>query len=155
MKIWTYEEMAELEPCVDILEEHIDDIQGIAKQMIETCVLNGGIGLAAPQVGINGNFFIYSPDAKEFHIVINPTWVPLEKKKTKSIEQCLSLDRSEFYYVERYKYISVKYYSISPDTKKLVEVKRRMQKDEAVVFQHEADHLKGITLIDSGVKISE
>lgn len=155
MKIWSYEEMKTLSPCVDVKQEDLPEIKKLAEKMIETCVLGGGVGLAAPQVGANANMFIYSPDAKEFHIVINPFYTPTEKKKIKSIEQCLSLDGEQFYYVERNKYISTKYYSLSPDGSRLVEVKRRMQKNEAVVFQHEYDHLKGITLEDSGVKISE
>jgi len=153
MKIWNHDEMVELPPCVDVEKDEMEYIHDLAKEMIETCISHGGVGLAAPQVGVNKNMFIYSPDAMEFHIVINPSWVPLERKKAKSVEQCLSLDKEDFYYVERYKYISVKYLSISPERNKFIEVNRRIRKDEAVVFQHESDHLKGVTLVESGVKL--
>lgn len=153
MKILNYEELQQLDECVKVEEKEIEELHDIAKDMIETCIKEGGIGLAAPQVGINKNFFIYSPDGAEFFIVINPVWFPLERKKIKSIEQCLSLNKEDYYYVERFKSITVKYFSLSPDKSKFVEVVRRLSKDEAVVFQHEADHLKGITLIESGRKL--
>lgn len=153
MKILNHDEMLELDECVNVEESELEEIHDLAKTMIETCVKNGGVGLAAPQVGINKNLFIYSPDGKEYFIVMNPVWFPLEKKKMNSVEQCLSLSREDFYYVERYKYITVKYYSISPSRNKFVEVARRLNKNEAIIFQHEADHLKGITLIESGRKL--
>lgn len=153
MKIWTHEEMQELNDCVNVQNEDLSDIRKLAEEMIQTCVSGGGVGLACPQVGVNANMFIYSPDAKEFHIVINPVLFPLEKKKTKSIEQCLSLEKDQFYYIERYKYVSVKYYSISPNSDKLIEIKRRLRGEEAIIFQHEYDHLRGITLEDNGRRI--
>lgn len=153
MKILSYEEMKKLEPCVEVEQEDLPEIKKIAEEMIKTCVSEGGIGLAAPQVGINAKMFIYSPDAKEFHIVINPFYTPAEKKKVNSVEQCLSLDKEKFYFIERNKFISTKYYSLSPNGEKLVEVKRRMRGDEAIVFQHEYDHLLGISLKDKGKEI--
>ncbi len=153
MKILTYEEMAKLEPCVDITEEDISVVHDTAKKMIELCVSSGGVGLAAPQVGVNGKFFIYSPDGSSYHIVINPSYYPAEKKKTKSVEQCLSLGKDDFYFVERNKYITTKFYGISPNGSKLVDSSRRMHGEEAIIFAHECDHLKGISIKDIGEKI--
>lgn len=153
MKILSYEEMKELEPCVDVQDEDIDSFHEIAKGMIELCIQKGGAGLAAPQVGVNANMFIYSPDGLEYHMVFNPKWFPDETKKTKSIEQCLSLPQEDYYYVERYKYINVVYYSIAIGKTTFKKVARRLRKDEAIIFQHETDHLKGVTLVDSGEKM--
>jgi len=153
MKIWTYDEMKGLEPCVDVMKEDIESVHDVARKMIEICITKGGVGLAAPQVGMNANMFIYSPDGVEYHMVFNPQWFPEGSKKTKSIEQCLSLPQEDYYYVERYKYINVIYYSLAPSKNALKKVTRRLRKEEAIIFQHESDHLKGITLIESGVKM--
>lgn len=153
MKILNHEELMQLDDCIDVQENEIEEIHSLAKEMIETCVNAGGIGLASPQVGVNKNMFIYSSDGEEYFIVINPVWFPLERKKIKSIEQCLSLNEEDHYYVERYKNITVKYLSISPDRRKFVEVARRLNKNEAIVFQHEADHLKNLTLVETGRKL--
>ena len=44
-------------PTIDV-DEDMDNIVQYAKQMHETMIQNNGIGLAAPQVGINKSFFI-------------------------------------------------------------------------------------------------
>lgn len=153
MRILGYEEMKELEDCVDVKDEDIETFHDIAKSMIEVCIKEGGAGVAAPQVGVNANMFIYSPDGAEYHMVFNPKWFPDGSKKTKSIEQCLSLPKDEFYYVERYKYINVVYYSLSPNSNRFKKVTRKLRKDEAIIFQHESDHLKRVTLKESGEKM--
>lgn len=143
--------MKELKPCVDVEEEDMELIHEKAREMIELCIKSGGVGLAAPQVGMNANLFVFSSGATEFHIAINPKWYPAEKKKTNSIEQCLSLSKEEGYFVERFKYINAVYYSISPSRNKFVKVNRKLKKNEAIVFQHECDHLEGKTLKETGV----
>ena len=79
------------------VEEITDDIKKIIENMKETLLSTGnGIGLAAPQVGINQRFFIYSDlnEKKEpydrLHAMINPVFRKKIGKDT-SVEGCLSV----------------------------------------------------------------
>jgi peptide deformylase len=133
----------------EVKEEELDEIIEIGEEMIKYCVENGGIGLAAPQVGIFKSFFVYSPKPDIFQIVINPKWARAENKKTNTVEGCLSYPNQN-YYLERYKYISAIFYGKSKKTGKMEKITKRMSRDEAIIFQHEADHLIGKTISTEG-----
>jgi len=155
MRILNYDEMKKLDKCIEVKEDELEEIAILAKEMIQKCVKNGGIGLAAPQVGINKKMFVFSFDnGVTFHIVINPFWAPKENKITKSLEQCLSLEEKETYYVERKKYILAQYYGISSDKTHLVKVNKNFRGEPAIIFQHEYDHLKEISIKDKGKKLN-
>lgn len=123
-----------------LLEEKTDFLY-VIKTLKETLKkLGGGAGLAAPQIGIFQNVFIWSKDRSEENIkvAINPTLIPVEKKgKTLSTEACFSIENN-FYLIERWKEIRVMYYN---DQAKME--KQKLSGFEAIVFQHEYDHLIG------------
>lgn len=137
----------------EVKEEEIDEIIELGEEMIQFCVDNSGLGLAAPQVGIFKSFFVYSPKPEIFQIVINPKWFP-NGKKTHTIEGCLSYP-GKSYYMERYKYVTAVYYGRSKKTGKMEKISRRLSKDDAIAFQHEADHLIGKTINTEGRFLEE
>jgi len=153
----------ELEKIVethDVLEDELTEAIEIGEKMIRTCVLNGGIGLAAPQVNINKKIIVYSykeeNDQMLYKIVFNPMYIPQEKKMTSVWEGCLSyLDK--VFAIKRYKYIRAIYYSYLPEDKKLLKITKNLRGDEAIVFQHETDHLynKHIGLVGIEVDMKE
>lgn len=100
-----------------------------------------GVGLAAPQVGINERFFI-AKFGDSFESVINPRILSFGKAEKVNLEGCLSIPD---YYgeVSRPRSIRVSYTDRSGKniTKSLVGIK-------AMVFQHEYDHLEGKLFVD-------
>ena len=112
----------------------------LIQAMIETMLKNKGVGLAAPQVGINQRIFV--ADIGEGPIaVINPKIV----KKTGAMtmqEGCLSIPGVTVA-VKRAKSIVVKY--IDENNR---EIERRFDDLLARVILHETDHLDGKLIVD-------
>jgi peptide deformylase len=105
-------------------------------------------GLAAPQIGISCSIFIFSYDRDPAHleIVINPTFVPIGEKKIVGWEGCFSTilvsGVRKVALVPRYEKIAVAYWTLDG-----VLVDRVLEGFAAKVFQHEYDHLRGMTNI--------
>lgn len=106
-----------------------------------------GVGLAAPQIGVNLRVFAVS--FKSFkRIVINPEILDIKnndkKKKTKSeiLEGCLSLPH---YYgpLERESYVKVKY--LNEKGEAIIE---EFKNFNAQIILHEIDHLNGFLFVD-------
>lgn len=95
-----------------------------------------GIGLAAPQVGIGLSFFIYGLRDGRLTTVINPV-ILAARNYRHGQEGCLSFP-GRYAQVERAQNIWVRFTNIHGE-----DVDREMSGMNAIVFQHEADHLKG------------
>lgn len=98
-----------------------------------------GVGLAAPQVGINMRFFIIRHEDCNVNI-INPDIVSLSKDKEKDVEGCISLP-DILVSVKRSKSVVINYL----DEKWEVQ-HRTFEGFEARIVQHEIDHIVGILL---------
>ncbi len=105
----------------------------------------GGVGIAAPQVGINRNVIWvqrFDKSGEPFEAYINPVITWRSKLLRKGNEGCLSIpDRSgEVYrnYTIRLTYQDVKG----------VKQEEIIEGFTAVIFQHETDHLNGILFTD-------
>jgi peptide deformylase len=122
-----------LQPCEEV-DFNIIDISKYIDEMIILMKTHKGIGLAAPQIGLTYRFFMMETD-----MYINP--VILEKSKDIVIdtEGCLSFPRLSMK-VKRAKKVTVEYTDIEGKRKeeKFVNYMSRC-------FQHELDHLNGIT----------
>ena len=111
--------------------------------------LRPGMGLAAPQVGINKNFFVicYEEDEGVFHdyVLINPKLVSNSEELIYASggEGCLSVNREVEGIVPRY--ARVTFEGFDEDGNK---VRYRAREDLAIAFQHEMDHLNGILFFD-------
>lgn len=111
--------------------------------------LRPGVGLAAPQLGINKRMVaIHFEDLKGklySYGLVNPKIIShsIEKAYLTSGEGCLSVDRNVEGYVPRYARITVK--AIGLDG---TELKLRLRDYAAIVFQHEIDHLNGVMFYD-------
>ena len=103
--------------------------------------LSRGVGIAAPQIGINKRVVLvqrFDKPNEPFEAYINPTIIKYSNLKAMRAEGCLSIDdiRSD---VERSYAIFLSYFSIDG------EFKMEMVEDfVARIFQHEIDHLDGI-----------
>lgn len=124
-------------------------------EMAEKYNLRPGVGVAAPQIGIDQQIFaVYLMDYDEEgneteplidEIFVNPKIIShaVQKVALKEGEGCLSVPREVPGIVPRPKRVTVKYNDLEGNEKKI-----RLRDYEAVVVQHEIDHLKGILFYD-------
>lgn len=129
----------------DITEEHIE----LTKSMLRFLSDVNGLGLAAPQIGITKQFFVYWNEKLEPNAAYNPRYFPAEKKKETWVEKCLTYG-DQGYVIDRYKYIRAVWWEYNPTTKELVKRMKKLRGLNAQVFQHETDHLSGKTLATQG-----
>ncbi len=127
-----------------------DEIIQLIQDMGETMFDAPGVGLAAPQVGVNRRIIVYNPDAAapnddaatEFKAIINPEIIASSGSITSENEACLSVpDYSAN--VKRFEAVTVK--GMNRDGKQLMFDAQGIM---AVIMQHEIDHLDGILYID-------
>lgn len=121
----------------DLEIDKIEEYRKTFYSMIYKTKQLGGIGLAAPQIGINKRFFIMQDMSNDeiWHICINPVIIEAEEI-VQSREKCLSIKSNRIYTKERYMQITVKF--IDENSK---EVEAILYGNEAKIFQHELDHL--------------
>lgn len=117
--------------------------------------LEPGVGLAAPQIGVNKRMFAiyieYRNEKDELEdtlelILINPKIIAhsLRKSYLKGGEGCLSVPERKEGYVPRYADITISAYSLTHKDF----IKMKLRGYEAIVFQHEYDHLDAILYYD-------
>jgi len=110
----------------------------LIKEMMKFMINNGGVGLAAPQVGISKRIFIMGNFTKMV-ACINPKVVSLSEDRVSGMEGCLSFP-DLFMKVKRPVSCIVQYQNIAGEG-----IEREITGMEARVFLHEYDHLIGIT----------
>jgi peptide deformylase len=135
----------ELKTVSDPVDFFNAELEKIAKNMIETLYSAPGIGLAAPQIGLNIQLatidLSVGEDPSQLIVLCNPQIISLEGEQ-KSDEGCLSIpDFSDV--VTRPRTITVKGLNLHGD-----EVQYQGEGLLARCFSHEIDHLNGILFID-------
>lgn len=106
---------------------------------------NPGIGIAAPQIGINKNvFWVQRFDKKDepFELYLNPKIIWRSQLLRKGMEGCLSIPDFSSEVLRNYT-IKISYYD-----KEAQFHEEMIEGFTAVVFQHEYDHLNGILFTD-------
>jgi len=120
-----------------------DDLELFEKDAIKLMHEENGMGLAANQMGITKRFFAIGHDSfdtfKKPVIIWNPQIIMQSKEKVIDVEGCLSF-KDVFVKVERPKVIEVQYETTKGKTRYA-----RLDGMESKCFQHEHDHLEGIT----------
>ena len=129
------------------IKEITEDIKILANDMLDTMYKYDGLGLAAVQVGSLKRMITYDcsyieEGAKKKPVVmINPKIVWTSKTRVLVEEGCLSFP-DIFKNVERFEKVKVEY--IGLDGKKRIKSAKGM---EAIVLQHETDHLDGVVFL--------
>ena len=115
-------------------------LQTLVTDMLETMDANGGVGLAANQVGLTQRIFVYDCEGDRGH-VINPVWSAVGEETQTGREGCLSIPdvggdvtRAE----------SVRVQGITVDGEP---VDREVSGLLARCVQHETDHLDGVMFL--------
>lgn len=113
----------------------------------------GGVAIAAPQIGINLNYAIYSkdyynkPKERKWVELINPEIIQGKKIGPSIEEGCLSIPGVR---QTAYRYSEIVYETGWNKNRQTLEAKGFW----AFVIQHEIDHLNGILYIDRNQKIN-
>ncbi len=131
-------------------------VPALAADMIETMHLAKGIGLAAPQIGLSQQLFVWAEyedeeeDGEESdsklraeHIMVNPRLEFLEQSQILGLEGCLSIPGIYEEGVARAKAVRVNYQNENGQAKTL-----ELEDYNARVVQHEFDHLIGKLYFD-------
>lgn len=129
-----------------------EDLQKLIDRLAATLYKANGVGIAAPQVGVARNLFLFirvnEPDMP-IQVAINPRIInhPDEYIVFEG-DGCLSIpDKSGN--SMRYAWVEVEYYDREGNLiKETLSGHSRSDDFTGIVFQHEFDHLKGILFTD-------
>ena len=132
------------DPVLRQKAKDVTDIDGalvkLVDDMLETMYEAPGIGLAAPQVGVNKRLFVWDI-GDGAHAMVNPEIVEGEGEWVFE-EGCLSVP-GLYWEIVRPKEIHLTGYDLDGN-----EVSIEADELLARLFQHELDHLDGVMLID-------
>lgn len=144
-----------------ILQKKCDeiDVKNINRKILDiiedlkaTLKFGTGLGIAAPQIGVNKRIIVVGAkkenikynDAEEIPItaMINPIWKKISEDTDIQYEGCMSVPviRGK---VERYKNIELTYFNENGE-----KIVRQVNGFFARLVQHECDHLDGIVFLE-------
>ena len=139
--------------CNEIDIKNINrEILDIIEDLKATLESGTGLGIAAPQIGVNKRIIVVGAkkenikynDAEEIPItaMINPIWKKISEDTDIQYEGCLSVPviRGK---VERYKNIELTYFNENGE-----KIVRQVNGFFARLVQHECDHLDGIVFLE-------
>ena len=132
------------------------DLIDLISRMVEVMEQHGGVGLAAPQIGVSKRVFIFSKfhgtPRQQIEVYINPQVVETSKENVVSNEGCLSFPGGLFGLVSRPKWVRCQAISLTDKHQNMELVNEEI---DAVAFFHELDHLDGKCLIDRMGKLEK
>jgi peptide deformylase len=114
------------------------DLEALTKDMFLIMWSNGGIGLAAPQVGIALRVFIMGPQEGPHYVCINPEIIEAGSEEI-GTEGCLSYP-ALWLNIRRPTWVRARYQTLDGQT-----VEQRFEGLLARCYVHELDHLNGLT----------
>lgn len=133
----------------EIADPAAEEISALAEDMADSMAAAGGVGLAAPQIGISKRIIVFKVPAErataetndgplDLQVLVNPVIEPLSGELELGWEGCLSIPglKGE---VPRYRKILYRGYDLNGE-----KVLRQAEGFHARVIQHEVDHLDGI-----------
>jgi peptide deformylase len=127
------------------VEQFDEELQKLVEKMVETMIVEEGVGLAAPQVGVSRRIAVVNPDPYDpdkLLTLINPRIISCSDETECVEEGCLSVPgiRGK---VERPILIEIEYQD-ARGGKHCVKVDGLVSR----IIQHEMDHLDGVLFVD-------
>jgi len=149
--------------CAKGLYEYV--VVSAIDELVQKYGIRPGVGIAAPQVGVNKRMFAINctdfldeKQTKYTYLFINPTIISKSQEMVylPGGEGCLSVDRDTTNLVTpRHLKIIIKSAILDFQTNKIKNVKMTLLGYPAIVFQHEYDHLDGILYTDKMYSLDE
>lgn len=132
--------------CKDVLPEEIGPLKDQLERELERSASIGrpGVGLSAPQIGINKNMAIIRSGQGVDIDLVNAKIIKGYDKHTFNNEGCLSFP-GKFVKTKRYNEIYISNNLVEPESFILTGF-------PAIIVQHELDHLNGVLLPDVEIK---
>lgn len=146
------------DPILSKVCEEIDinsinaEVLDIIEDLKATLEFGTGLGIAAPQIGVNKRIIVVGTEGKDLKYnkqevipitaMINPAWKKLSNDTDVQYEGCLSVPviRGK---VERYTKIELTYYNENGE-----KIVKNIDDFFARLIQHECDHLDGIVFLE-------
>ena len=120
-----------------------DKIQKFVANMKETMLYHNGVGIAAPQVGIDKSIILYINDKNTVEVFINPVIIARIGWATSYKEGCISIPEVKKD-IRRSKAVVVEGFNLQGDQISV----HTTRKITSFILQHEIDHLNGITIME-------
>jgi len=145
LKILTHTDMILGKKAALVEDIQAVEIQKLIDDLIVTSYNTGGHGLAAPQVGVDQQIFVYrkNPSSIDYKVVANPIVVFFSGKVNSKREGCLSVP-GVTKDVRRYRKFALDHLDRYGKKTRL----NSTNKLEVTILQHEFDHLMGLTLLN-------
>lgn len=132
------------------MTEFDQSLADTAAAMLKVMYAAEGIGLAAPQVGINLRLMVFNemsgeaPEIEKEHekVLVNPVIIEMSQEMECNEEGCLSFPHLHGD-VLRSQWIDVEYQTLQGEAKSVT-----YEGQVARIFQHEYDHLDRVLFID-------
>lgn len=139
-----------LERSIEVPRSEIttQEFQAFADKLARTMQLENGIGIAAPQVGVNRRIIVLDLGLEK-KVLINPEIIKSSKTLVEAEEGCLSVP-GVFGLVKRSKRVQIR--ALDRHGRRIDLELKNLQ---AVAAQHEIDHLDGILFIQKIEKITK
>ncbi len=126
------------------VDQITDEVRLVARRMVELMHEANGVGLAAPQVGLDWRMFVtcVNRDPADVQVYLNPTLSSPSREQEDFEEGCLSLPNVNAP-IRRPRAITLDATDLRGN-----HVTFRSDELPARVWQHEFDHLDGVLIID-------
>ena len=119
------------------------DLEKFERSMVNLMIASKGIGLAANQIGITKRFFAIGYESFDVFqkpvILWNPSIVRSSEEIVEDVEGCLSFP-GIWVKVKRPKQVTVRWQNMKGET-----LMQHLDGIESKCFQHELDHIDGVT----------
>lgn len=135
------------QPALPVIDFTDLNLKHSIQDLIDTMHAQAGVGIAAPQIGLNRRIIIFGYDSNPrypnekpvpFTVLINPTIKILSKKMIDGWEGCLSVPGLRGI-VSRYEKIQYQGFDLSGQL-----ITRVAEGFHARMVQHEYDHIEGV-----------
>ncbi|MDX5411147.1 MAG: peptide deformylase [Thauera sp.] len=136
-----------LQPAAPVTAFATPELAALIEDMFDTMAAHGGVGLAAPQIGVGLQVVIFGfehseryPDAPPVPrtILLNPVIIPLSVESEEGWEGCLSVPGLRGMVPRATR---IRYTGFTPEGES---IERFAEGFHARVVQHECDHLAGV-----------
>lgn len=134
---YPHKKLSKVSESIDFTKTKEKDLVKIFRKMYSALMSQKygmRLGIAAPQIGINKRIIIVCGMP-----MVNPEWKPVNAPKERVKEGCYSLDTNKIYMVERAKYGWAHWQNLKGE-----QIEMRIKGLQAIVLQHELNHLSGL-----------